>query len=71
MSRSTCWKQEAEALGGSRFSIGHIAIGVALGYIDFRFPELAWRDGHPRLTAWYETFAARPSVKANEPVDEP
>jgi len=64
-------EEEAEALGSSRFSIGHIGIGAALGYIDFRFPELAWRDGHPRLTAWYETFAARPSVKATEPVDEP
>ena len=64
-------EQEAEALGSSRFSIGHIGIGVALGYIDFRFPELAWRDGHPRLAAWYEAFAARPSVKATEPVDEP
>jgi len=64
-------EEEAEALGSSRFSIGHIGIGVALGYIDFRFPELAWRDGHPRLTAWHETFAARPSVKATEPLDEP
>jgi glutathione S-transferase len=64
-------EQEAEALGSSRFSIGHIGIGVALGYIDFRFPELAWRDGHPRLAGWYATFAARPSVKATEPVDEP
>jgi glutathione S-transferase len=64
-------EKEAEALGSSRFSIGHIGIGAALGYIDFRFPELAWRDGHPRLTAWYATFAARPSVKATEPVDEP
>ena len=49
-------EEEADALAASRFSIGHIAIGVALGYIDFRFPELAWRDGHPRLAAWYETF---------------
>jgi glutathione S-transferase len=63
--------READALAASRFSIGHIAIGVALGYIDFRFPELAWRNGHPRLTAWYESFTARPSVKANEPIDEP
>jgi glutathione S-transferase len=62
---------EADALAASRFSIGHITIGVALGYIDFRFPELAWRNGHPRLAKWYETFAARPSVKATEPVDEP
>lgn len=64
-------EQEAEALGGSRFSIGHIGIGAALGYIDFRFPGLAWRNGHLRLTRWYETFAARPSVKATEPVDAP
>src|SRR5687767_10989880 len=64
-------EQEADALAASHFSIGHIAIGVALGYIDFRFPELAWRNGHLRLTTWYETFSARPSVKATEPVDEP
>jgi glutathione S-transferase len=64
-------EDEADALGASRFSIGHIALGVALGYVDFRFAELAWRDGHPRLTQWYETFAARPSVRANEPADEP
>jgi glutathione S-transferase len=64
-------EQEVEALAASRFSIGHIALGVALGYIDFRFPELVWRNGHPRLASWYETFTARPSVKANPPVDEP
>jgi glutathione S-transferase len=64
-------EREVAALETSRFSIGHIALGVALGYIDFRFPELAWRNGHPRLARWYETFTARPSVKANEPADEP
>ena len=63
-------EEEADALGQSPFSIGHIGIGVALGYIDFRFPELAWRKDHPHLTSWYETFAARPSVTATEPVDE-
>ncbi len=62
---------EADALAASRFSIGHVTIGVALGYIDFRFLELAWRDGHPRLTRWYESFTSRPSVKATAPVDEP
>ena len=64
-------EREVEALAASRFSIGHIALGVALGYIDFRFPELAWRNGHPRLASWYETFAARPSARATPPVDEP
>ena len=63
-------EDEADALGGSRFSIGHIALGVALGYIDFRFPQLNWRDGHPKLAAWHKTFAERPAAKANPPVDE-
>jgi len=64
-------EEQSEELGQSQFSIGHIAIGVALGYVDFRFPELGWRNEHPRLTKWYEAFSARPSVKATEPVDEP
>ena len=62
---------EADALAAARFSIGHIALGVALGYIDFRFPELAWRTGHPKLAAWYASFVARPAVRANEARDEP
>jgi glutathione S-transferase len=61
---------EAPALAGDGFDIGQIAIGVALGYLDFRFPELAWRDGHAALAEWYQGFAARPSVAANPPVDD-
>lgn len=64
-------EEEAGALGASPFSIGHIALGVALGYIDFRFPELKWRDGHPKVAAWHASFEARPSAKANVAVDEP
>jgi glutathione S-transferase len=62
---------DAVALAASRFSIGHIALGVALDYVDFRFPELAWREGRPRLKVWHDTFAARPAVRANQPADEP
>jgi glutathione S-transferase len=63
-------EDEADALAGSAFSIGHIGIGIALSYLDFRFSELRWRDGHPRLAAWHATFDARPSVQANLPVDD-
>jgi glutathione S-transferase len=63
-------EHEAEALGASGFTVGHLAIGVALSYLDFRFADLAWRDGHPKLAAWHETFNARPSVLANPPVDD-
>jgi glutathione S-transferase len=61
---------EADSLSTSGFTVGHLAIGVALAYLDFRFAEMAWRDGHPNLAAWHETFNARPSVQANMPVDD-
>ncbi len=61
---------EADALADSGFTVGHLAIGVALDYLDFRFGELAWRESHPRLAAWHATFDARPSVLANLPVDD-
>jgi glutathione S-transferase len=63
-------ESEAEALATERFTIGHLAIGVALGYLDFRFDALKWREGHPRLAGWHATFNARPSVQANMPVDD-
>jgi glutathione S-transferase len=63
-------EHEADALGASHFTVGHLTIGVALAYLDFRFADLAWRDGHPGLAAWHETFNARPSVVANAVVDD-
>jgi glutathione S-transferase len=63
-------EQEADALVEGAFTIGHIAIGNALCYLDFRFGELNWRNGRPRLAAWHATFDARPSVVANPPVDD-
>ena len=63
-------EQEADALAASRITIGHVAIGIAVSYLDFRFAELRWRDGHPRLASWHATFDARPSVIANPPVDD-
>jgi glutathione S-transferase len=63
-------EQEADDLASSPFTIGHLTIGVALGYLDFRFDAMRWRDGHPRLTAWHESFNARPAVAANMPVDD-
>jgi glutathione S-transferase len=63
-------EHEAESLAATPFSIGHLAIGVALAYLDFRFTDLDWRNGHPKLAAWLESFSARPSVQANPPVDD-
>jgi len=61
---------EAAALSATPFGIGHIAIGCALSYLDFRFADEDWRTSHPSLADWHGAFAARPSVRATEPVDD-
>ena len=63
-------EREAESLTTTPFGIGHIAIGCALSYLDFRFAEDNWRKGHLRLANWHAAFAARPSVRATQPVDD-
>ena len=62
---------EADDLAATVFSIGHLAIGVALGYLDFRFKSEPWREGHERLAAWYTSFQALPCVLAHPPQDDP
>ncbi|MDH2053894.1 glutathione S-transferase [Achromobacter marplatensis] len=59
-------EKHAASLEG-RLDIGVITIGCALGYLDFRFPDLNWRDGHPATAAWYEAFSQRPSMQATKP----
>src|SRR6185312_15611473 len=44
--------------------IGEIAVACALGYIDFRLPELDWKRSRPRLAAWYAQFCEHPAMKA-------
>jgi glutathione S-transferase len=63
-------EREADALGAAPFGIGAIAIGCALSYLDFRFADEDWRKDHPNIARWHATFAARPSVRATEPVDD-
>jgi glutathione S-transferase len=63
-------EREAQALAASPFTIGHIAIGCALSYLDFRFANEDWRTDHPRIAGWHREFAARASVRATEPIDD-
>lgn len=57
---------EADALATAPVNIGHIAIGVALAYLDFRFAAEAWASGHAKLAAWHASFSARASVIATQ-----
>jgi glutathione S-transferase len=62
--------READSLAATPFGIGHIAIGCALSYLDFRYADEDWRKRHPRIASWHATFATRSSVRATEPVDD-
>ncbi|MEM0944877.1 MAG: glutathione S-transferase C-terminal domain-containing protein, partial [Pseudomonadota bacterium] len=43
---------------GAEVEIGQIAVACALGYLDFRYPDLGWREGRPRLAEWFDGFSA-------------
>lgn len=60
-------EREAAARQLEGVDLGTITLGCALGYLDLRFADEPWREGRPALTAWYETFAARPSMQATVP----
>lgn len=63
-------EEEADALAATAYGIGHLCLGTALGYLDFRFGPENFRARHPRIGAWLDSFNARPAVLANLPVDE-
>jgi glutathione S-transferase len=43
--------------------VGHIALATCLDWLEFR--ELpGFREGRPRLAAWFDEFARRPSMRA-------
>ena len=47
---------------GNGISLADIAVGCALGYLDFRMPELDWRAAHPNLARLLEKLMQRPSL---------
>jgi glutathione S-transferase len=47
--------------------MGQIAVGCALGYLDFRHGPRDWRAGRPALAGWEARFAARDSMRATVP----
>lgn len=42
---------------------GDIACFCALGYADFRFADLKWRENRDALAAWFDRIAARPAAE--------
>ncbi len=52
---------------GIHFTLADIAVGCALGYLDFRLPAIDWRQPHPNLARLAEKLAARQSFIDSSP----
>ncbi|MES2088741.1 MAG: glutathione S-transferase N-terminal domain-containing protein [Pseudomonadota bacterium] len=52
---------------GNHHSLADIAAGCALGYLDFRFSEIDWRDTYPNLDKLFDKLSQRPSFTDTAP----
>ncbi len=52
---------------GIHLSLADIAVGCALGYLDFRFPEIDWRADYPNLHKLHDKLMLRPSFVETRP----
>jgi len=52
---------------GIHLSLSDIAAGCALGYLDFRFPDIDWRSAHPNLGKLHEKLMLRQSFVDTKP----
>jgi glutathione S-transferase len=42
-------------------TLSDIAVGCAVGYLDFRFPDINWRSSYPNLDKLYDKLMQRQS----------
>ncbi|WP_174503913.1 glutathione S-transferase N-terminal domain-containing protein [Acidiphilium sp. C61] len=52
---------------GKMLDIGSIAVGCALGYLDFRHAGYDWRKSCPVLAEWFAAFAREPALARTAP----
>ena len=60
-------EQDAIAELASHFDVASISVACALGYLDFRHPDMHWRADNPKLAAWYAEVGQRPSMLETQP----
>jgi glutathione S-transferase len=54
---------------GNRYTLADIAMGCALGYLDFRMPQLNWREPYPNLDKHLQKLSQRQSFIDTVPAD--
>ena len=52
---------------GNQMTLADIAVGCAIGYLLFRFPEVKWQTQYPNLDRLYQKLLQRPSFIETEP----
>jgi glutathione S-transferase len=52
---------------GIHLSLSDIAVGCALGWVSFRFPQIDWRDEHANLAKLHDKLLQRPSFADTQP----
>jgi glutathione S-transferase len=54
---------------GNHYTLADVAVGCALGWLSFRFPELGWRDDYPNLARLFDKLSERASFKDTAPFE--
>jgi glutathione S-transferase len=52
---------------GNHYSLADVAVGCALGWLSFRFPDIDWRGDHPKLARLFDKLSERASFKDTVP----
>ena len=54
-------------LGGAEPDLADIACGCALFWVEYRMPQIRWRETDPRMASWARRLESRPSFEATRP----
>ena len=52
---------------GIHYTLADVAVGCTLGWLAFRFPDIAWRASYPNLARLFDKLSERPSFKDTAP----
>jgi len=52
---------------GNHYTLADVAVGCALGWLSFRFPEIDWRSDYANLAKLFDKLSERPSFKDTVP----
>ena len=52
---------------GIHYTLADVAVGCTLGWLSFRFPDIAWRASYPNLARLFDKLSERQSFKDTVP----